>query len=197
MLSTNNFYKFSVTAVGVVAVSLLILSVGIFADTSGPGSPTFNGCPGSPNAKGPCTDPHTYKAAGTGNGWCGRCSSISYSYDGGVCLGTHPIGDDNCTNCTVTPKVTNRVYQSTPVGALMFAGCFTELALCGAGDAAIGVACGGVCYTLGVFTGGVSCYLCIAGTGLVGAACVCTFEECAETCEYITTEGFGSTSACQ
>lgn len=169
-----------------------------FADSSGPGAPGVSPCGGTPNAKGPCTDPHIFTSSGVGNGACGRCGDVSYSYTGGACAGTHPIEGNNCTNCTRDPKVVTRQYLSTPVGSLMYAGCLATVTLCVGGASTVtALGCGAVCYTAGVWTGGSACYFCLGGAGgASSAACCCGFDECKENCDYIHTTTSGFTSGC-
>lgn len=175
------------------------------ADTDGPGEPgAFGGCPGNDDAIGPCSDPNDYTSSGVGNGLCGRCGDMTYSYIGGSCTGQDQVEQNNCNDCTLSPKTFVRNYESTPVGSLEYAAQYAVWIACvatsGAVDIALGAACVGVCGTAGIATWGAACWACIVGESATVAAglavCECAFDEFAEDCDYVGTDTFGSTSAC-
>jgi hypothetical protein len=168
----------------------------VFADTNGPGAPAAPVCSEWLGDTGPCTDPRSYSGSGVGNGSCGRCGNVTYTYKGGACLGTYPTSVRNCAMCVTDLDVT-RIYSSTPVGTLMFLACYTAASTCYVADAGIAMACGPACYVAGTLTLGTSCLACLAAAGGVGAACGCVYSECVETCAYTGTSKTGSVLACQ
>jgi hypothetical protein len=168
----------------------------VHGDTNGPSIPSLPSCSFPPNAKGPCNDPHYFRQTGVGNGYCGRCGDVTYSYVGGSCLGTHPTATYNCVDCIWIKDITYS-FVSTPVGHLMYAACLTAYIACLGGDAAfVTYGCGSVCIVSGVPTLGTSCIACIAASGVIGASCTCILGECAENCDYIGTTYTGTSSIC-
>jgi len=182
---------FALAIVGLIFPTSLV----VFADLSGPGTPSQTGCPYAANRKGPCTDPCTYSSHGAGNGLCGTCGNITYSYAGGSCTGTSSNPENNCAHCT-RPKDTTRIYESEAAGYVWLAGCLTAAGVCAVADNAAYAACVEICWKTGVFTGGQSCWWCLSGVGAGGAACICAYNECVEECKYTGTVHTGETSSC-
>jgi len=180
-----------------LAVCLVInagITYPVWADTDGPSgyTPVNPNCPNDKN--GPCTDPHQYTGNGIGNGLCGRCGNIVWTYTGGTCQGTDP-GPPNCFECSYAQTITD-FYVSTPVGALMFAVCCAATAAMLVADGVCFILCGGVCLTAGVWTGGTACWLCLAGCGAGGVAIICFYDECVEDCDYVNTGRAGTATGC-
>lgn len=172
------------------------------ADTDGPGMPNGGPRPGNNDAKGPCTDPGTATSSGIGNGYCGRCGNLTWTYTGGSCAGTSQAEANDCNDCN-TPTTFVQNFVSTPVGSLTYAACFAAGVACmtvsGILDIIGGSVCAGVCVG-SWWTWGASCWACITGEAALvstgAAVCACTYEECIEDCDYTTTDTFGSTAAC-
>ena len=177
---------------------LLAMTIGmprfVWADTDGPSGwvPANPGC--DYDKRGPCTDPHTYTPVGIGNGLCGRCGDIVWTYSGGYCQGTDS-GDPNCFEWGYPQTITDS-YVSTPVGTLVFVACLAATTVLLVADGVCFALCGGVCITTGVWTGGATCWACLVGCGAVGTFIICFYNECVENCDFMTSTNAGSATGC-
>jgi hypothetical protein len=167
-------------------------------DSDNPPPPAVPGNPGLPsNTKGPCTDPHTWTSSGVGNGICGRCGNMVFTYTGGSCAGTSNSGCPDCRNYVLSPAVFTWPFTSVPVGSLEYACCLSAYVAClGADGILSGGICGPACTVGGVFTLGASCIACIAGASLGAAACTCMYDECKEDCVGGSVTTAGTAGAC-
>jgi len=191
-------FLFSLVAICLYLLHPMMIGVARAGDTDGPSGYSSSRPPNTDNnAKGPCNDPHSYTGSGTGNGYCGRCGDITWTYSGGACQGTSSASCPDCLNTQVPATIVD-TYISTPVGSIMYAVCFAGYGLCLATDGILDAAvCGSACIVGGVFTLGASCIACIAGAGAIAAGCTCAYDECKEDCNYDHSDpGAGNAAAC-
>ena len=126
-----------------------------------------------------CTGWHwNGEPSGAGDGSCGICEDIVYTRTLGSC-----IDGDPGNYCGESSKFTRATYEYSchPPGTAGLLGCYTLGVACGLIGGGV---CVGVCFTSGVWTGGASCYACIAALLVGGGACACLVSECLCPCAY-------------
>lgn len=172
----------------------------IYADDANPGQFQAVHPSGDPNDEcGPCTagTDKNYTKNGIGNGFCGRCQTVTWTANGGTCTGqTGSSGSFNCHESS-TAAVHVDTWTSTPVGSVWYAGCtaVSIAALTGLGAFDVAV-CGPACVVGGVVTLGATCWGCIAGNVAAATGISCTFDDCIEDCTLTSHTNTGTTTMC-
>lgn len=137
--------------------------------------------PGGVNNWGPCTDPHTYNGVGIGNGQCGRCGNVTWTYAGGICTANPACGPFNCLQTSYPGTITD-AYVSTPVTGAAFAACVAATTALFIATAGLTALCGAACIVSGAFHLGAGCLACLTAAGAAGTAIACYYNECSENC---------------
>lgn len=157
----------------------VLLLCAAFLATSVPTMHALGACPGPNDAFGPCSDTGATTSTGGGT-FCGGCANVVIVSVGGNCGGgVAGTGPFDCNNCVTQPKTLTQPHVNTPVGALVYAGCYGSYLLCVSGGGAL---CGAGCATLcGANPPCVAA--CIAACATPGRDfCNCAFDGCANDC---------------